>query len=74
MPQFLTTPANEAMIISPNPVIEAYKKDVDRTLIREDLRLTPAQRFQKFEAFVRFARELQQMGQAQELKEHGKLA
>ena len=25
----------------PNPVIEAYKKDVDRTLLRENLKLTP---------------------------------
>jgi len=27
-----------------DPVIEAYKKDVDRTLIRENLRLTVEQR------------------------------
>jgi hypothetical protein len=27
-----------------DPVIEAYKKDVDRTLIREMLKLTPEQR------------------------------
>jgi hypothetical protein len=25
----------------PDPVIEAYKKDLDRTLLRENLRLTP---------------------------------
>jgi len=29
-----------------DPVIEAYKKDVDVTLIRENLRLTVDQRFQ----------------------------
>ena len=27
--------------LDPDPVIEAYKKDVDRTLIRENLKLTP---------------------------------
>ena len=32
-----------------DPVIEAYKKDVDRTLLRENLKLTPAQRAEKFE-------------------------
>ena len=30
-----------------DPVIEAYKKDVDVTLIRENLRLTVDQRFQQ---------------------------
>lgn len=30
--------------ITPNPVIEAFKKDVDRTLLRENLRRTPAER------------------------------
>jgi hypothetical protein len=29
-----------------DPVIEAYKKDVDRTLIRENLKLTPSQRLE----------------------------
>jgi hypothetical protein len=27
-----------------DPVIEAYKKDVDRTMVRESLRRTPQQR------------------------------
>jgi hypothetical protein len=30
-----------------DPVIEAYKKDVDRTLLRENLKLTPDERFRK---------------------------
>ncbi len=30
--------------ITPNPVIEAFKKDVDRTLLRENLRRSPAER------------------------------
>lgn len=34
---------------SSDPVIEAYKKDVDRALLRENLKLTPEERFRKFE-------------------------
>ena len=30
--------------ITPDPVIEAFKKDVDRTLLRENLRRTPDER------------------------------
>ena len=30
-------------------VIKLYKRDVDRTLLLENLRLTPQQRFEKFE-------------------------
>jgi hypothetical protein len=45
-----------------DPVIEAYKKDVDRTLLRENLKLTVQQRFDKLESFVEFARELQEAG------------
>ena len=37
----------------PDPVIEAYKKDVDRTLIRENLKRTPDERLRRLEAFVR---------------------
>jgi hypothetical protein len=37
----------------PDPVIEAYKKDVDRTLLRENLKLTPQQRIEKLTAFMR---------------------
>ena len=31
--------------IKPDPVIEHYKKDVDRTLLRENLKLTVQERF-----------------------------
>jgi hypothetical protein len=37
-----------------DPVIEAYKKDVDRTLIRENLKLTHDQRLRKLQDFMRF--------------------
>jgi len=41
-----------------DPVIEAYKKDVDRTLLREMLKLTPQQRSEKFASFMELAYEL----------------
>jgi len=37
----------------PDPVTEYFKKDVDRTLLREHLRLTPQQRLEKLVAFMR---------------------
>jgi hypothetical protein len=45
-----------------DPVIEAYKKDVDRTLIRENLKLTVQQRFEKLMALQRFAEEMRRAG------------
>ena len=41
-----------------DPVIKAYKKDVDRTLIRENLRLSVEQRFDKLMRLQEFAEEL----------------
>ena len=45
-----------------DPVIEVYKKDVDRTLLRENLKLTVEERFLKFERFWKFAQELRDAG------------
>jgi hypothetical protein len=39
-------------------VLEAYKKDVDRTLLRENLKLTPEARFRQCERFMRSVLEL----------------
>jgi hypothetical protein len=41
-----------------DPVIELYKRDVDRTLLRENLRRTADERLQKLDDFMRFVREL----------------
>ena len=51
-------------LFEPDPVIEAYKKDVDRTLIRENLKLTVEQRFEKLMALQRFRDEMQRAGRA----------
>ena len=48
--------------IEADPVIEAFKKDVDRTLIRQNLRLTPEERILKLQSFVSLAVELQEAG------------
>ncbi len=39
--------------LAPDPVIEAYKKDVDRTLLRENLKLTPEERLHKLTQVMR---------------------
>jgi hypothetical protein len=46
----------------PDPVIEAYKKDVDRTLIRENLKRTPDERMRALAALLQFAKELGRAG------------
>lgn len=40
------------IVLQPDPVIDAYKKDIDRTLLRESIKLTPEQRLQKLYAAV----------------------
>ena|SRR2546421_5947466 len=45
-----------------DPVIEVYKKDVDRTLLRENLKLTVQERFEKFEHFMEYVNELREAG------------
>ena len=45
-----------------DPVIEFYKKDIDRTLIRESLKLTVQQRFERLMDLQRFAEELGEAG------------
>jgi hypothetical protein len=51
-----------------DPVIEAFKKDVDRTLLRENLRLTVTQRFEKLMALQRFADEMRRAGREARLE------
>ena len=45
-----------------DPVIEAYKKDIDRTLLRENLTLTPEQRIRKLQSFLALVGELRRAG------------
>ena len=48
--------------ITPNPVIEAYKRDVDRTLLRENLKRTPEERILRLMELQKFAEELREAG------------
>ena len=45
-----------------DPVVEAYKKDIDRTLIRENLKRTPEERLIQLMKLQEFAEELQAAG------------
>ena len=45
-----------------DPVIEAYKKDVDRTLLRERLRLTPQERVNALARLLALAEEARRAG------------
>lgn len=49
--------------LPPDPVIDAYKRDIDRTLLRENLKLSVEERFLRLMELQRFATELRQAGQ-----------
>lgn len=53
--------------LPPDPVIEAYKKDVDRTLIRENLRRSPDERARNLMALQRAAEEFRRAGRKAKL-------
>jgi hypothetical protein len=52
--------------LAPDPVIEAYKRHVDRTLIREQLRRSPDEPVRHMIAALRFAEALREAGQTQQ--------
>jgi hypothetical protein len=56
------TMSQQDVSLEPDPVIEAYKKDVDRTLIRENLKLTVEQRIEDLMRLQEFVEELQRAG------------
>ena len=47
-----------------DPGLEAYQKDIDRTLLRENLKLTPEERAQKFLSILKFAAEMREAGRS----------
>ena len=51
------TPARSSI----DDIIDLYKKDVDRALLRENLKLTPDQRVRKMIAALRVAEAVQQL-------------
>ncbi len=47
----------------PDPVIEAYKHDVDRTLLRENLRRSVEERIEALERVQQLAEDFRRAGQ-----------
>ena len=60
------------MFTGPDPVIDFYKKDIDRSLIRRNLKLTVQERFEELMRLQEFAEELQRAGKRARLS-HDKL-
>ena len=54
--------------LEPDPVVEAYEKAVDRSLIRENLRCSVEERFRRLMALQRFAEELRPAGRPKDLE------
>jgi hypothetical protein len=50
--------------LEPDPVIEAYKRDIDRTLIRENLRRSVEERIEALMQLQGFAEEVRRAGRA----------
>jgi uncharacterized protein involved in exopolysaccharide biosynthesis len=46
-----------------DPVVEAYKKDIDRTLLRQNLKRTVAERLANLVALQRLAEEARRSGE-----------
>ena len=57
--------AFEITDVPPDPVVEAYKRDVDRTLFDRNLLLTPTERVEQLQRFVAFLFEVQLAGERQ---------
>ncbi len=51
----MTREKTTEIVIEPDPVIERYKKDIDRTLLRENLKLTYEGRVRKLQDAVETA-------------------
>lgn len=55
-------PGSDDEPIEPDPTIEAYKRDIDRTLLRENLKKTPEERVLALMALQRLADEARAAG------------
>lgn len=54
--------SSDELPFPPDPVIEFYKKDIDRTLLRENLRRTVDERIRNLQQLLEFAEALRQAG------------
>lgn len=53
--------------VASNPIVEFYKRDIDRALIRENLKLNVTQRLEKLMAMQRLAEAADEAGRDCEL-------
>lgn len=58
------TGMNPAALPPIDPVVALYLRDVDRSLLRRNLTLTPEQRLQQLQELARFAEELRRAGRS----------
>ena len=58
----MTRLEREQVDVPGDPVVAEYRRHLDLTLIRKNLRLSPEERFRQLMALQRFARELQRAG------------
>jgi len=64
MSEFPDPSGAEPVTGEPDPVIDAYKRDVDRTLLRANLARTVEERLQNLARLQRFGEELRRAGRA----------
>ena len=60
------SPSMRAAGLEADPVVEAYKRDVDRTLLRQNLRRSVTERIANLIALQRLAVEARRAGRARE--------
>ena len=56
------SPRDDALPLDADPVIEAYKRDIDRTLLRQNLRKSVEERLLGLVALQRLAEEARRAG------------
>jgi len=56
----------DVMKSSIDDIIEIYQRDVDITLIQENMKLTPSQRLEKLQDFMNFLEECREAGKRAE--------
>ncbi len=62
LPSNSVTASEGSEALEPDPVIEAFRRDVDVTLLERNLRLTVEERFRQLMELQRFAAELRTAG------------
>ncbi len=55
--------------VATDPIIEAFKRDIDRSLLRRNLEKTPDERIESLQALARFAEEARRAGRASRKKQ-----